>query len=111
MDVEHDGAVDAGDIGLDRGEDVVEQIVVVNLRVEALRRVAARRRGDHANAVVGVDGRLPLGEDDEGAARLVEARVHARRGLPAAGQRQPDVRLVTHPVGLQRPKHRVAYIV
>ena len=35
VEVEHDGAVDAGDVGLDRRENVVEQIVVVNLRIEA----------------------------------------------------------------------------
>ena len=34
VQIEHDRAVDSGNIGLDRGEYVVEQVVVMNLGVE-----------------------------------------------------------------------------
>ena len=47
--VEHDGAVDTRDVRLDCGEDVVEKVVVVDLRVEALRRVTPDRRRETAS--------------------------------------------------------------
>lgn len=49
-DVEHDCVINACDIGLDFGEDVVDQIVVVDFRVDAHGRIAANRGGDQADA-------------------------------------------------------------
>ena len=50
-DVEHDRVVNACDIGLDFGEDVVDQIVVMDFGVNAHGRIAANRGGDQADAV------------------------------------------------------------
>ena len=50
-DVEHDRVVNACDIGLDFGEDVVDQIVVMDFGVDAHGRIAASRGGDQADAV------------------------------------------------------------
>lgn len=50
-DVEHDRVINACDIGFDFGEDVVDQIVVMDFGVDAHGRIAANRGGDQADAV------------------------------------------------------------
>ena len=50
-DVEHDRVINACDIGFYFGEDVVNQIIVMDFGVDAHGRIAANRGGDQANAV------------------------------------------------------------
>ena len=88
-------------VGLDLGEDGLDQIAVVNLRVEHVGCRAADARSDEAQAGFVVHGRLVLGEDDQRRAGGVEARVHAGGELDAARQREPDVRVVGHVVRLE----------
>ena len=59
-DVEHDRIINACDIGLDFGEDVVDQIVVMDFGVEAHGGIAANRGGDQADAVRGINRGFPL---------------------------------------------------
>eukprot|EP00960_Hanusia_phi_P077917 768755-Hanusia_phi.AAC.6 len=101
--VEHEGVVDVGVVGLDLGEDVVQQVVVVDLAVQKRRRVPADARADEPLGLQPghslprrVHRRLPLREDDEARARLVVGRAHTARNLVAPRERQPDVRLVAH---------------
>mmetsp|Transcript_7538 Transcript_7538/g.31195 ORF Transcript_7538/g.31195 Transcript_7538/m.31195 type:complete len:351 (-) Transcript_7538:205-1257(-) len=113
LDVEHDRVGRAGGVGGDFGEDVVDEVVVMDFGVEALRRVAPRRRDGEFDAPRVVvrrdrDGRLVLGEHDERRAEHVELGVHRGRRLDAARERQPDVRVVGHAVGEERLEQRVS---
>ncbi len=49
-DVEHDRIVNACYVGLDFGEDIVNQIVVMDFGVDAHGRIAASRGGDQGDA-------------------------------------------------------------
>ena len=100
--VEHQRVVGAGDVGLDLGEDRLEQVVVVDLRVEAVGREAPHAAGDEREPVAVVDRRLVLGEHDQRRARLVEPRIHAGGDLHAAREREADVHAVAHAVRLER---------
>ena len=59
-DVEHDRVINACDIGLDFGEDIVDQIIVVDFGVDAHRRIASNRGGDQVDAVRGINWGFPL---------------------------------------------------
>ena len=59
-DVEHDRVINACDIGLDFGEDVVDQIVVMDFGVDAHGRIAASRGGDQGDAFRGINRGFPL---------------------------------------------------
>ena len=59
-DVEHDRVINACDIGFDFGEDVVDQIVVMDFGVDAHGRIAANRGGDQADAVRGINRGFPF---------------------------------------------------
>ena len=75
---------------------------MVNLGIQAVRGKPADGARYHRQARFVVDGRFPLGQDDESRARLVEARVHTRRDLGPAGERQADMNAVRHMVRLER---------
>ena len=100
--VEHQGVVGAGGVGLDLGEDRGQQVGVVDLRVEAVRRRTAHARGDQGDPGRVVHRRLVLGQHDQRRPRLVQPRVHPTGDLHPPGQREPDVDSVGHVVGLQR---------
>src|SRR5690606_34645584 len=78
-------------------------VVVMDLRVETVRWEATDRARDELEPGLRVDRRFVLGEDDERGALRVEARIHARRDLHSAREREPDVDLVAHTVRLERP--------
>jgi hypothetical protein len=98
--VEHHGVVGAGHVRLDLGQDRRQQVVMVDLRVEAVRRRAAHARGDQRDAGRVVHRVLELGQHDERRAGLVEPRVHAGGDLDTAGEGEPDVHAVPHAVGV-----------
>ena len=100
--IQHDGIVRAGGVGLDLGQNVVDEIVVMNLGIDALGRIASPRRRDETNAVPVVNGRFPFGQHDKATPVLIEADVHARSDLQAPRERQPDMHSVAHAVRLQR---------
>jgi glycerol-3-phosphate dehydrogenase len=102
LNVEHHSVVDARVVGLDLGEDVVDQVVVVDLRVDAHRRVAPPGRRDQFQHARAEHRRLPFGEHDQARAVDVVARAHATRELLAARERQAHVGLVAHAVALER---------
>ena len=58
--VEHDRVINTCDIGFDFGEDVVNQIVVVDFGVDAHGWIAADRGGDQADAFRGINRGFPL---------------------------------------------------
>eukprot|EP00053_Salpingoeca_punica_P011488 m.102286 g.102286 ORF g.102286 m.102286 type:complete len:370 (-) comp15684_c0_seq1:872-1981(-) len=106
LGVEHDGVRCISHVGLDLRQNVVDEVAVVDLRVDALRRVAAVGSSDKADAFAVVVGGsafhgLPLRKDDQAAAVDVELWVHGAGGLLAAAQREPHVRTVGHAVGLE----------
>mmetsp|Transcript_17745 Transcript_17745/g.45870 ORF Transcript_17745/g.45870 Transcript_17745/m.45870 type:complete len:448 (-) Transcript_17745:538-1881(-) len=116
IDVQHDRVRGARVVGLDFGEDVVDQVVVMDLRVDALRRVAPVGGGDQLDALLVVVGGdtlrgLPLGEDDERASVHVELGVHARRRLLAPREREADVHAVAHAVGGECLEDGVAHLL
>ena len=59
-DVEHDRVINACDIGFYFGEDIVDQIVVMDFGVDAHGRIAANRGGDQADAVRGINRGFPF---------------------------------------------------
>ena len=59
-DVEHDRVINARYVGLDFGEDIVDQIVVMDFRVDAHGGIAANRGGDQADAFRGINRGFPL---------------------------------------------------
>src|SRR6185437_8098094 len=61
---------------------------------------AGSDQGDPGQVVY---GRLVLGEHDQGRAGPVQPRVHPAGDLLAPGEREPDVDVVGHLVGLQGP--------
>ena len=84
--VQHDSVCSSAHVSLDLGQDVVDEVAVVDLAVHARRRVAAVGRSDesHAGGVVvsgGATDRLPLGQHQQAAAEGVEDWVHARAHL------------------------------
>ena len=110
-DIEHQRAVDTGDIRFDAGQNVVQQIVVMDLRVQTLCRVASGSGGDQADAGIAIDRRFPFSEHDKTRACPVEARIHAGRDFLAAGQGQSDMGPVTHTIGFQCGKQGRADLV
>eukprot|EP00968_Pinguiococcus_pyrenoidosus_P020666 scaffold2489_cov259-Pinguiococcus_pyrenoidosus.AAC.12 len=77
------------------GDDVVQEVVVVNFGVHAHRRVPSVGRRDQRDALAIVvrcdrDHGLELCEDHESGAEGVELGVHGTRGLLPACQRQSD---------------------
>ena len=101
VDVQHDGVVHARHVGFDFGQDVVDQVVVVDLRVDALGGIAADGGGDQADAGGRVDRRFPLGKHDQAGAVPVQVRAHAGGDFFAPGQGEADVDAVPHAVGFQ----------
>ena len=104
--VEHDRVVNACDIGLDFGEDVVDQIVVMDFGVDAHGRVAAHRGGDQADALCGINRRFPFCEHDEAGAVLVEARTHAGGGFSPPSEGEPNMHSIAHGIGFERIEDR-----
>ena len=72
--VEHQRVVGPGDVRLHLGEDRVEQVVVVDLRVEDVRTRPAGARGDQPQTGRVVHRRLVFRQHDQRAAGLVEPR-------------------------------------
>ena len=97
--VEKDGVVGPGLVRLDLGQDGVEQIGVMNLRIENLRRRPAHFARDQVETALGVNGRLVFRKDDQGWATLVEARVHPGGDLHSASEGESNVHPVAHLVG------------
>ena len=58
--VEHDRVINACHIGLDFGEDVVDQVVVMDFGVDAHGRIAANRGGDQADAIRRINWGFPF---------------------------------------------------
>ena len=100
--VQHESVVRARGVGLDLCEDGLQEVVVVDLGIQAVRREAAQRARDEAQALLVVDRGLVLGEDDEGRSFLVEARIHAGCDLRSARESEADVGVLLHVVGLER---------
>lgn len=59
-DVEHDRVINVCDVGLDFGEDVVDQIVVMDFGVDAHGGIAANRGGDQGDAFRGINRGFPF---------------------------------------------------
>jgi hypothetical protein len=74
--VEHERVIRAGLVRFDFGQDRVQQIGVMNPRIENFRRRTANLGRDQSQTCARVDRRLVFGEDDQGGARLVQARIH-----------------------------------
>ncbi len=85
--VEHQRIIRPGGVGLDLGEDRVNQVAVVDLRVEHVGPRAPDRAGDERDPAEVVDRRLELGQDDQGRPARVDPRVHPRRVLDPSGER------------------------
>ena len=100
--VQQDRVVGAGHVGFDLGQDRVEQVGVVDARVEHVRSGPAHARGDQPQPAGAVHRRLVLGQHDQRAAGGVQPRVHAAGDLHPAGQREAHVHPVAHAVGVQR---------
>lgn len=75
--IEHQGIIGPGVIGFQFREDRLNQIIVVNLRVEAVRRKSTDAAGDEFQSCFVVDRRLVFGEHDQRWADRVESWVHA----------------------------------
>src|SRR5262245_15680691 len=99
--VEHHSIVGSGGVRLHFGQDGVEQVVVVDLRVEHVRGGPAHTSRDQAQPGRGVHRFLELGQHDQGAPGRVEPGVHATGQLNAPGQRESYVDTVGHSVGPQ----------
>ena len=89
--VEHDRIVRAGVVRFDLGQDGVEQIGVMNLRIEDVRWRPAHLARDQAQPALRVNRRLVLREHDQGRPALVEARIHPGGDLDPAGERETNV--------------------
>ena len=98
--VEHDGGISASEVGFDFGQDVVQQVIVVDFGIEEGWAVAAHGRSDQGN-VLRINGGFPLCQHDEGTTRLVEAGVHAGGYFLAPGEGEADVHAIVHAVGLE----------
>ena len=72
VNVEHERVVGAGVVRLDLGQNRVEQIGVMNLRIENLRRRSAELTRDQLQAGLRVDRRLVFGEHDQCRTRLIQ---------------------------------------
>lgn len=101
--VEHQRSVGHGSVGLDFGEDGLEEVGGVNLGVQTVGRETPDRARDQAEARLVVDRRLELREHDERRPGLVEPGVHPARDLLAAREGQPDMDAIAHGIGLKRP--------
>ena len=97
--VEHERIVRAGVVRFDLRQNRIEQVRVMNLCIENFRRRPARFAGDQCKAGLCVNRRLVFGENDQGGAGLIEPRIHSRRDLHAARNREPNVNSVAHFVG------------
>ena len=109
IDVEHDRAVNARNICLDRRENIVEQIRMVDLGVKTFGCVSARCRGYNANTVTRVQWRFPFRQNNQRASRLIKFRIHPGRDFFTASQCEAYVNLVTHAVCFERPKNRLSH--
>ena len=103
--VEHHRVVGARGVRLDLGQDRRQQVVVVDLRIQAVRRWPPHAGGDQGDPGQVVDGRLVFGEHDQSRPGPVQPRIHPAGDLLAPGEREPDVHVVGHPVGAQGPPH------
>ena len=74
----------------------------MDLRVQRVRSEAAQRTRDQPQTRPIVDGRLVLGENDQGGTRLIQTGIHAARELHAPRQRQANVYAVAHAVRDER---------
>ena len=74
---------------------------MVNFGIQHIGRRPTHAGGDQAESGLIVDRFLVLGEDDESWAGGVETRIHPGGELDAASESESDVRIVTHPVGLE----------
>src|SRR5205085_6663568 len=86
----------------DLGQDRLDQIVVMNLGVKAIRWKTADAASYQSQAGFVIDGRLVLSQDDQRRPGLVQPRIHAARDFYAARQRQANVDAVGHIVGRER---------
>ena len=100
--IEHQRVVRSRRVRFDFGEDRLQQIVVMNLRVQAVRRKSAEAAGAERQAGSVVNGRLVLGQNDQRRPGLVQSRVHPRSELHSACQCEADVNAVRHLVGGER---------
>ena len=102
LPVEHERVIGAGVVRLDLREDRLDEIAVVDLGVEAVRREAPHAACDEREPAAPVDRRLELREHDQRRTGLVEPRIHAGGDLDAAGEGEANVHAVAHRVRLER---------
>src|SRR5262245_37094112 len=79
--IEHERIVGAGGIGLNLCQNRLNQIAVMDFRVETVGWKAANRAGDKRYSLLVVHRFLELGEYDQGRTGPVEPWVHARGDL------------------------------
>jgi len=72
--VEHQGIISPGGVGLNLGEDRLEQVAVMDLRVKTVGRKAANAAGDQRDTRPVVHRWLELRQDDECRSGRVQAR-------------------------------------
>ena len=97
--VEHEGIVDAGGIGLDLGEDGIDEIAGMDILVDAIGRDAPDAGGDEPDAAFVVDGWFVFGEYDQGWTVGIEASIHSASIFESAAQGQTDMDAVGHLIG------------
>ena len=102
-DVEHERIIGAGLVRFDLGQDRVQQICVMNPRIEDFWRRTPDRAGDQGQSGFRIDWRLVFREHDQGRTRLVQPGIHAGGSFHAAGQRQTNMNAVSHFVGGECP--------
>ncbi len=104
MDIQHQCLIRACLNGLIQRHHFVQFAVTVELGVERIRRRAANRGSEQADALLktfGIDA-FVLGDDDNGWSALGQARVLRGRSLDAARNHQAHMHVVMHIVGADR---------
>ena len=101
MDVEHKCVVYPCQVCFDLGENVVDQVVVVDFGVYELGRISADAGGNQSDAPLFIDGWFPFCHNDQAGSKLIEAGVHARGGFGSPGEGHTNVGLVSHAIGLE----------
>src|SRR5690606_19320346 len=87
--VQHQTGIGAGHVGLNFGEDIVEQIAVVDLGIQVKGRISHYRGADDTDTRLVVVYRwFPLSQHDETGARLVEPGIHSAGYFFTPGQGQ-----------------------
>ena len=94
--IEHERIIRAGLVRFDLGQDRVQQISVMNSRIENFRRRPADAASDQGQPGPRIDRWLMFREDDQRRTRLIQTRIHPGRDLHAASQRETDMNAVSH---------------